>query len=75
MTDTKNTGIADAIRAAGSQDRLASMLGCKQQNVSFWLRRGYVPVARVVEVEQVTGVSRDRLVKPGLLDLLDTRGV
>jgi DNA-binding transcriptional regulator YdaS (Cro superfamily) len=64
------TGIEQAIHAAGSQKRLAELLGCSQQNVSFWLRQGYCPSERVVEVEQATGVDRGLLINPRLLDLL-----
>ncbi|CAB4241005.1 Putative bacterial antitoxin YdaS [uncultured Caudovirales phage] len=64
------TGIEQAIHAAGSQKRLAELLGCSQQNVSFWLRQGYCPPERVVEVEQATGIDRALLINPKLLDLL-----
>lgn len=64
------TGIEEAIYAAGSQTKLAKMLGCSQQNVGFWLRQGYCPAERVIEVEQATGIARDRLINPKLVDLL-----
>jgi DNA-binding transcriptional regulator YdaS (Cro superfamily) len=64
------TGIEQAIYAAGSQTKLAKLLGCSQQNVGFWLRQGYCPPERVVEVEQLTGVDRSLLVNPKLVDLL-----
>lgn len=64
------TGMEQAIYAAGSQKQLAELLGCSQQNVSFWLRQGYCPPERIVEVEQATGVSRVFLINPKLLDLL-----
>lgn len=71
-TDNPRTlsGIERAIHAAGSQARLAEILGCSQQNVSFWLRQGYCPPDRVVEIEQATGVDRALLINPRLLDLL-----
>ena len=64
------TGIEQAIHAAGSQKRLAELLGCTQQNVSFWVRQGYVPVERIREIEQATGVHRSILIDPALIDLL-----
>lgn len=64
------TGIEEAIYAAGSQTKLAKMLGCTQQNVGFWLRQGYCPAERIIEVEQATGISRMRLINPKLVDLL-----
>lgn len=70
MENVVQTGIDAAIAAAGSQDVLARMLGCSQQNVSFWKSQGYVPNLRAVEIEQLTGVARTRLVDPRLLDLI-----
>ena len=64
------TGIEQAISAAGNQAKLAKLLGCTQQNVSVWLRQGYAPVERIVEIEQLTGVSRSELINPRLVDLI-----
>ena len=64
------TGIEQAIYNAGGQSALARLIGCSQQNVGFWLRQGYCPAERVVEVEQATGVPRVRLINPKLIDLL-----
>lgn len=75
MSDQPTTGIDEAIAAAGSQEELARLIGCTQQNVSFWKRRGYVAGERVVEVEQVSGVPRARLINPRLRGLLDTSGI
>jgi DNA-binding transcriptional regulator YdaS (Cro superfamily) len=63
---TAMSGIEQAIRAAGSQAKLAEMLGCTQQNVSAWLRRGYATPKQAVAIEQVTGISRATLVDPRL---------
>ena len=64
------TGIEQAIHAIGSQAKLAEALGCSQQNVSMMLRNGYAPIKWVRAIEQATGVSRDLLIDPSLLDLL-----
>lgn len=69
MENADITGIDAAIVAAGGQEALAKMLGCTQQNVSFWRARGYAPLLRAVEIEQRTGVARLRLIdsRAGLL--------
>lgn len=67
---TGMSGIEQAIRAVGSQTRLAEVLGCSQQNISSWLRRGYVPPRQALAIEQATGVSRAVLVDPKLAALL-----
>ena len=64
------TGIDQAIRAIGSQAKLAEVLGCTQQNISSWLRRGYVPPAQAIAIEQATGVSRALLLDPRIVELL-----
>ncbi len=69
---TDTPGIDRAISTAGGQQALATMLGCSQQNVSFWRRQGFAPVERVVEIEQATGVPRALLVDPKIRNVLDT---
>ncbi len=70
MGTKTETGVQEAIRVAGGQRQLGEMVGASQQAVAKWARKGWVPVGRVIEVEQVTGVKRDRLVKPQLANLL-----
>lgn len=67
------TGIADALQQAGNQVQLAERLGVSQQAVSIWLRRGWVPVRRALEIEAQFGVARARLISPRLADLVDLR--
>jgi DNA-binding transcriptional regulator YdaS (Cro superfamily) len=71
MTINTNTGIADALQQAGNQAHLAERLGVSQQAVSIWLRRGWVPVRRALEIEAQFGVPRARLISPRLADLVD----
>lgn len=68
------SGIEQAIRAAGNQAELAALLGCSQQNISSWLRRGYVPPKQALAIEHATGISRAMLVDPKLVALL-TAGI
>jgi DNA-binding transcriptional regulator YdaS (Cro superfamily) len=66
------SGIADAVATAGSQDQLAAQLGVTQQAVSVWVTQGWAPRKRAVEIECLTGIPRARLVDPKILDLVDT---
>lgn len=66
-----STGIADALKQAGNQVALAERLGVSQQAVSIWLRRGWVPVRRALEIEAQFGIPRARLISPRLADLVD----
>jgi DNA-binding transcriptional regulator YdaS (Cro superfamily) len=67
------SGIADALAQAGNQAMLAERLGVSQQAISIWLRRGWVPVRRALEIEAQFGVPRARLISPRLADLVDLR--
>jgi TorA maturation chaperone TorD len=51
----KDTGLQEAIRAAGSVSELARRIGISQPSVSGWDR---VPAERVAAIETVTGVNR-----------------
>jgi len=70
MQSTEVSGIAEAIAAVGSQEALAQVIGCTQQNISAWVVQGFVPVEHIVAVEQASGVPRSRLIKPQILELL-----
>lgn len=71
MNQTSTSGIADALKQAGNQVALAERLGVSQQAVSIWLRRGWVPVRRALEIEAQFGIPRSRLISPRLADLVD----
>ena len=66
-----NTGIKDAIDVAGGQVKLAEALGVTQQNVSLWLKRGYVPARHIVSIEAQFGVPRTKLIDPRIANLVD----
>lgn len=66
------TGIAEAVLMAGSQSRLAEVLGVSQQRVSKWVRNGWVPMGRILEIEAQYGISRHRLANPRLAELVGT---
>ena len=64
------TGIEEACAEAGTQEALADLLGVSRQAVQQWVRKGYVPSRRALEIEAQTGVDRRALVDPRLVDLL-----
>ncbi len=71
MEHVNPSGVAEAVKAAGSQEKLAEKLGVSQQAVSIWLRRGWVPLRRAQEIEALFGVPRGRLINPRIADLVD----
>lgn len=64
-------GIEKAVEAAGGVLPLATALGVSHQAVYKFLRQGWVPPIRAVEIELLYGVPRRELVSPRLLDLVD----
>lgn len=64
-TQTDDSGITEAIARAGSQKKLAFLIGATQQMVSYWKRAGIVSDAGMcASIERVTGVPCERL-NPG----------
>ena len=51
-------GLLAAIKAVGTRYRLAVLLGIHPSSVLKWHR---VPIGRVLQVEEVTGVPREKL--------------
>ena len=64
------SGIEEAIVAAGGRSLLAQRLGVTVQALCQWVQRGWVPAQRAIEIEQLYGVPRSRLLKPALAALL-----
>lgn len=58
------SGILDAVVSAGSLTQLASELGVSFQAVQQWVAQGYVPMARIPEIESLYGVPRADLMNP-----------
>ena len=69
---TATTGIQEAVDKLGSQEALAGLLGVTKQAVQKFVKKGYVPLRRAVEIEAQTGVDRKRLVDPRVVDLLSS---
>ena len=51
----RESGLSEAIRAAGGVGQLARQIGISQPSVSNWIR---VPAERVISVEAATGIDR-----------------
>lgn len=56
--DTTETALDRAVRIVGGQAKFARLIGVTAQAVSQW---DEVPPLRVLEVERVSGVSRQEL--------------
>lgn len=66
----KKTGIEKAVEAVGSQLKLATELDVSPQAVFNWVKQGYVPTGRILEIEKRYGIDRTELIDPKLLRLL-----
>lgn len=49
--------LLEAISIAGSQAKLARLVGVNQQDISYWLRKARkgIPLERVPDIERATG--------------------
>ena len=65
--------IEKAIAAAGNQETLAAALGVKQPAIAHWKKRGWMPVARALQVEMIYGIDRLSLIKPALQEVLSDK--
>ncbi len=63
------TGIEKAIDMAGGANPLAHTLGVSHQAVYVWLRKGWVPAQRALEIEKLFDIPRAELFKPELTAL------
>lgn len=68
---TRDPGLVAALAASGKAVYLATQLGITPQAIHGWRR---VPADRVLEVERVTGVSRETL-RPDLYPADERSGV
>ena len=66
------SGIEKAIAKAGTRRAFAQSLtpSITVQAVCQWVRRGWVPPQRALEIERLYGVDRAYLVKPELVALV-----
>lgn len=62
--DTPLKGIVDQ---NGGPTRIARKLGVSRQTLYEWLKRGWAPPIRAVQLETIFGVPRLRLMDPLLL--------
>jgi hypothetical protein len=69
------SGIQTVLAKAGSRRAFAQSLNppVTVQAVCQWIKRGWVPPARALEIEAMYGVGRALPVKPALAGLLDSR--
>ena len=68
----KQTGVDEVVVLAGSQAKLAEKLGVSAVAVSYWVRRGWVPLRRAQQIETLYGVPRARTMNPRVRELVDS---
>jgi len=67
------TGIKRAVEQAGGAAKLGAALGVSHQAVYVWIRRGWVPNDRAVQIEQLYSIPRADLLNPQILQLIATQ--
>ncbi len=56
MKREKPAALREAIEMAGSQTKLAVVLGIHKSNISQWVRRGRVPSKHAIEMQRHFGI-------------------
>lgn len=64
------SGIRVAVALAGSQKKLAEVLGVRPQSVQVWVKQGYVPNDRIKKIADLYGIPAVKLCDPELVELL-----
>jgi DNA-binding transcriptional regulator YdaS (Cro superfamily) len=64
------TGIKKAVDLAGGANALALKLGVTHQAIYVWMRKGWVPAQRALQIEHLFDIPRVELFKPELSALL-----
>jgi DNA-binding transcriptional regulator YdaS (Cro superfamily) len=63
------SGIALAVKRAGTQEKLGERLGVSQQAISQWLGQGWVPIKRARVIEREFSIPSALLINPELVEL------
>ena len=70
--DQSRKALEALVVVAHSQEKLGAKLGVSQAAVSKWLKRGYLPMARAIEVEALYGIPRQNIMNPRVVEALAT---
>lgn len=57
------SGVEKAITAAGSQVKLAALLGVKQPVIAHWKRKGWMPTPRAHQCATLFGIDVAELLR------------
>lgn len=71
MTTTleeRKAAIETVISRAGGIVALSRAFSCSHQAITLMRKKGYMPPARALQAEQLTGVPRAKLMQPDLVD-------
>lgn len=71
MTSVYETGIYKVVELAGGVSALGRALHVSRQAIYMWLTRGYVPLKRAIQMEEMYAVPRATLVDERLRSLLN----
>jgi len=58
--------LAEAIKKAGSQTKLAKMLGLHRSNITQWIRRKKVPSTHAIAIERMFQIPANSFNNPFL---------
>ena len=59
-----------AVRSAGSQTALGKALGVSQAAIWMWMKRGWMPVRRARQIEEIFNIPAVDLINPDLAGMV-----
>lgn len=60
-----------AVKKAGGARKFAAKIKVSHQAVYAWIKRGWLPVNRAIQLERITDVPRSKLIDPQIAKLLN----
>lgn len=69
MSKNNEAGVKKAIAACGGRGGMAERFGVSRQAVQEYIRQGYLPPSRALDIHQTFDIPLSELVKPSLADL------
>lgn len=60
----------EAVEKGGGIVAFARRMGVTHQAIYHWRKRGWAPLERALAIETIFGISRERLIEPGLAQAL-----
>jgi hypothetical protein len=66
-----SASLDDAVKKIGGARKVAAKMKVSHQAVYVWIKRGWAPMKRAIQLERMTGIPRAKLIDPQIAKLLN----